>query len=110
MNRIKKIFQLIHIFLWILLSILAAIQLSQSSSNWPALTVGFILTCMYVFYGHSFLQARYSRKKKKATYYLSLAGIILTCPFIYLFFYDRRPDNPNSFSEQYVIYLISIVL
>jgi len=110
MNRIKKIFQLIHIFLWILLSILAAIQLSQSSSNWPALTVGFILTCMYVFYGHSFLPARYSRKKKKATYYLSLAGIILTCPFIYLFFYDRRPDNPNSFSEQYVIYLISIVL
>lgn len=110
MNRIKKVFLLIHIFLWILFSMLAALQLSQSNSNWPALTAGFILTCLYVFYSHFFLLTRYSRKKKRATYYLSLAAIILTGPFIYLVFYTKSPDNPNSFFEQYVIYLITIIL
>jgi LytS/YehU family sensor histidine kinase len=65
---------------------------------------------LYVFYGHFFLLTRYSGKKKKATYYLSLAVIILTAPFIYLFFYDSSPDNPNSYFEQYVINMISFVL
>ena len=110
MNRIKKVFVSIHIFLWILFTLLACLQLSQSHSNWRVLAVGFIFTCLYVFYGHFFLLTRYSGKKKKAAYYLSLSAIILTAPFIYLIFYDRRPDNPNSFFEQYVINLISYVI
>src|SRR5688572_23208590 len=110
MKRIKKVFVRIHIVLWILFSFLVYLQLSQSNSTWPALTVGFILTCLYVFYSHFFLLTRYSGKKKKVTYYLSLAAIILTGPFIYLFFHYRSPDNPNTFFEQYVIYMISIVL
>lgn len=110
MERIKKVFLLIHIFLWILFSMLMGLQLSQSNANWPTLTFGFILTCLYVFYCHFFLLTRYSGKKKKATYYLSLAAIILTGPFIYLLFHSRSPDSPNSFSEQYVIFLMSFVL
>jgi LytS/YehU family sensor histidine kinase len=65
---------------------------------------------LYVFYGHFFLLTSYSGKKKKAKYYLILAVIILTGPFIYLFFPYRTPDYPNTFFEQYVIYLLSYVL
>lgn len=110
MNRIKNIFLLIHIFLWVLFINLAALQLSQNNSNWPALTFGFTLTCLYVFYSHFFLLTRYSGKKKKSTYFLSLLVIILTGPCIYLLFHSRSPDSPNSFSEQYVIFLMSFVL
>ena len=107
---IKRVFVLIHIGFWILFSLLIALQLSQNNSNWPTLTAGLILTCLYVFYSHFALLTRYSGKKKKATYYLILAAIILTGPLIYLFFPYRIPDNPNSFFEQYIIYMFSIVL
>jgi hypothetical protein len=110
MNRIKKVFKNIHIGLWILFSLLIALQLSQSNSNWRALTVGLILTCLYTFYGHFALLTRHSGKKKKATYYISLAAILLTAPCIYLFLPYRVPQNPNSFFEQYIIYLITIVI
>jgi Histidine kinase len=110
MNRIKKVFVLIHTVLWILFTLLSSLQLSQNNSNWRSLTVGFILTCLYAFYSNFFLLSRYSRKNKKASYYLSLAAIILTGPFIYLLFYNRAPDSPNSFFEQYVINLVSYVL
>lgn len=110
MKRIKDIFVRIHVGLWILFSLLVALQLNQDNSNWPVLTGGFILTCSYVFYGHFFLLTRYSGQKKKPAYYLSLAAIILTGPFIYLLFHSRRPDNPNSFFEQYIIYILTIVL
>lgn len=110
MNRIKKVFKLVHICLWILLAMLASIQFSQGNSNWPSLTFGFILTCLYVFYNHFFLLTRYSGKKKKLTYFLTLTAIILTGPFIYLFFDYNKQGNPNSFFEQYIIYMFSIVL
>lgn len=110
MNRIKKVFTKIHIVLWILFSLLVALQLSQENSYWLTLTAGFILTCLYVFYSHFALLTHYSGKKKKATYYGSLLAIILTGPFIYLLFYDRSPDNPNSFWDQYIIYIISYVI
>lgn len=110
MNRIKRVFRLVHIVLWVLFSMLAALQLSQRHSNWPVMTGGFTLTCLYVFYGHFALLTRHSGKKKTAAYYLTIAAIILTSPFIYLIFYDSRRDNPNSFFDQYIIHLISIVL
>jgi uncharacterized membrane protein YhdT len=109
MKRIKDIFVRLHIGLWILFSLLMALQLSQSNSNWPALSGALILTCLYVFYSHFFLQARYSGQKKKAPYYLSLAIIVLTGPLVYLFFNFRRPEA-NSFFDQYFIYLVTIVL
>jgi Histidine kinase len=109
MKRIKDIFVLIHVGLWMLFSLLMAIQLSQDNSNWPALSGALILTCLYVFYSHFFLQARYAGQKKKATYYLSLVAIILTGPLVYLLFNFRRPEA-NSFFDQYFIYLVTIVL
>lgn len=109
MKRIKDIFIRIHVGLWILFSLLVALQLSQDNSNWPALSGVLILTCSYVFYSHFFLHARYAGQKKKATYYLSLAAIILTGPLVYLLFNFSRPEA-NSFLDQYFIYLVTIVL
>ena len=109
MNRIKKVFQWVHIFAWILFGLLVSLQL-KDNSNWPVLTAAFLLNCLYVFYGHFFLMARYPGKKKKTGYFTGLAAMILTAPFIYLIFYDNRPGNPNSFFDQYMIHLVSFVL
>ena len=109
MIRIKKVFVLIHIACWILLSLLVALQLSQDNSYWPTLTAGFILTGLYVFYGHFFLLIIYSGKRKTRPYFLRLAGIVLTGPYIYLLFHYRRPDSVGDFLDFYMISLISFV-
>ena len=110
MKRIKTIFLLIHIVLWILFCLLAALQLSQSYAHWPVRTAGFIAMCMFAFYSHFSLLTYYSGKKKKAPYYGSLLASIVTAPFIYLFFYQSSPGNPNSYWDQYIIYTVSFVI
>jgi hypothetical protein len=110
MKRIKTIFRRIHIGLWILFSGLVALQMSQSYANWPVRTAVFIGMCLFAFYSHFALLTYYSGKKKGARYYGSLVAILLTAPFIYLFFYESRPGNPNSFWDQYAIYTISFVV
>jgi hypothetical protein len=110
MNRIKKVFLLIHIGCWVLLSLLAALQLSQETPYWRTLTFAFMSTVLYVFYSHFFLLTRYSGKKKKGAYFLRLAGIMLTGPFLYLFFHYRKLDTLDLFSEYYSISLVSIVI
>jgi len=107
MNRIKKLFVRIHVVCWIVLSLLVALQQSQDNSYWLSLTVGFILTAMYVFYGHFFLLNRYSGKEKRGAYYLRLTGITLTAPFIYLLFHYRKLDTVDLL--YYIIILISFV-
>ncbi|ANE49284.1 sensor histidine kinase [Flavisolibacter tropicus] len=110
MKRIKKVFVLIQISLWILFALLAALQLSQDTSHWFALTVGVVGTCLYVYYSHFFLLTRYLGKRKKGPYFLRLTGVLLTGPFLYLFFHYRKLDTWDLFSEYYMISLISIVI
>ncbi len=109
MNRIKKVFLRIHIVLWLLLGLLVAFQLSEDSDHWPTLTVGFLLTCMYVFYSHFFLLTRYSGKKKKSGYWLRLIGIALTGPFPFLLFHYKKFDTWDLFIEYYSMTLVSMV-
>lgn len=101
MKRIKKIFVVVHIVLWILLTLLVAFQLKQDNSYWFTLTVGVILTSLYVFYSHFFLLTHYSGKKKSGAYLLRLSGIIFTGPFIYLFLHNRKLDTLDLFFEYY---------
>lgn len=110
MKRIKRVFGRIHILLWALFSFMVSLQLSQTNPDWPVVTAALVLTCLYTFYGHFFLLTRYPGKKRGAAYYLGLAVITITAPFIYLFVQSRPPDSPNSFPEQYIIDLITIVL
>lgn len=109
MNRIKRLFRLIHITLWILFSLVAALQLSQDTSHWPTLTFGLLLSVLYVFYSHFFLLTRFSGKKKRGAYFLRLAGIILTGPVPYLLFHYRKLDTLDLFSEYYMISIFSFV-
>ncbi|MCF0069667.1 histidine kinase [Dyadobacter sp. CY261] len=110
MNRIKKVFLLIHIALWILLSLLVAFQLgNEGNLNWLTSTTGFILTALYVFYGHFFLLTRYLGKKQKGAYFLRLAGVISTGPFLFLFFHHKTLDTRHSAFEYYLMALISVV-
>ncbi len=110
MNRIRKVFTLVHIVLWILFSLLIALQLSQDITYWERLTVGVLLTSLYVFYSHFFLLTLFLGKKKKRAYFLRLTGIVLTGPVLYILLHYRRLNTVDLFSEYYFISLISIVL
>jgi LytS/YehU family sensor histidine kinase len=65
---------------------------------------------MYVYYSHFFLLTRYLGQKKKEAYFLKLAGIILTGPFLYIFLHYKKLNTWDLFSEYYTISLISIVV
>ena len=110
MERIKKIFTRVHIVLWILFSLLLALQLSQDSPHGIRLTVAVLLTCLYVFYSHFYLLTQYSDKKKKGDYYLKLAGIVLTGPIMYVLLHYKKLDTLDLFSEYYFVSLFSIIL
>lgn len=106
MNRINTIFRLIHRFAWMLLSLLVGLQLwSEGHVYWLTLSTAFLLTCLYVFYGHFYLLTRYFAKKKKGAYFLRLTGIGFTGPFPYLFFHYTAPN----FLDYYSLNLVSTV-
>lgn len=110
MKRIKKIFTLVHIVLWILFSLLLALQISQEYDYWLNLTVVVILTALYVFYSHFFLLTWFLGKNKKCAYFLRLAGIALTAPVLYIFLHPKRLDTFDLIYEYFFIALISIVI
>ncbi|RYG53827.1 MAG: sensor histidine kinase [Chitinophagaceae bacterium] len=110
MKRIKRLFVLIHIGLWILFSLLAVLQLSQGNPHWPTLTVAVILTSLYVFYSHFALLTRYLGKRRKVAYFIRLTVILLTGPLLYMFVHPRKLDSFDLLSEYYFISLFSIVI
>lgn len=106
MNRIKRIFRLIHLSAWVLFTLLVVLQLSaEGDAYWLSTTTGFIGTCLYVFYGHFYLLTHYTGKKKSRGYFLRLAGIMLTGPFPLLFFHHKKLDFGD-----YSMHLITTVL
>jgi hypothetical protein len=110
MNRIKRVFILIHVVLWILFSLLVSLQLSASGHPyWLTLTIAFILACLYVFYSHFYLLTLYSGKKKRGAYFLRLAFIALTGPVPILVFYIGKTDVWDDFLESYRIHLVTTV-
>jgi len=105
MYRIKRTFRLIHLSLWVLFTLLVGWQLrSEGDTDWLSLTEGFVGTCLYVFYSHFYLLTRYSGKPKKGTYFLRLAGIVLTGPLPLLAFHQQEVDF-----GYYSIHLVSTV-
>ncbi|UJH91662.1 histidine kinase [Antarcticibacterium sp. 1MA-6-2] len=110
MERIKKIFLRVHVILWILFSLLIALQTTQETVYWFKLTVAILLTSLYVFYSHFFLLTHYSGKKKKGAYFLALAWIILSGPLMYILLHYKKLNTPDLFFEYYMVSLISIIL
>ena len=110
MDRIKKIFRRIHLFVWGLFTLLVGLQLSTDGDpHWLSLTTEFILTCLYVFYSHFFLLNRYTGKRRRGGYLIRLAGIMLTGPFPFLFFHGKKADTLDLFFAHYSIHLVSTV-
>lgn len=104
MNRIKRTFRLIHLSLWGLFTFLVGLQIKQGNEEWTSLTLGFIGTCLYVFYSHFYLLTCYSGKGKKGDYFLRLAAILLTGPLPLLLFQYQEMDF-----GYYSIHLVSTV-
>ena len=111
MDRIKKVFVVIHLVLWMLLTFLVAFQLSEDEPYWLRVTIGFIGTALYVFYRHFFLLLRYATKGKKRGYFSRLLVIILTGPFPFLFLRYAKTDafNPDLLVASYSMLFISVV-
>ncbi|WP_192820373.1 sensor histidine kinase [Rufibacter sp. LB8] len=103
MNRIKRVFTLIHLGLWTLFGLLLALQLSQENGHWRTMTLGFLLTCLYVFYSHFILLTRYLGKNQKKAYFGKLAVIMVTGPIPFLIFHYRKLDTWDPFIEHYSI-------
>ncbi|WP_242929566.1 sensor histidine kinase [Pontibacter vulgaris] len=109
MERVKKVFVLVHIVLWTLWTLLVTLQLSNDGTHWQILTAGFILTCLYIFYGHFYLLTSYSGKKKKRAYFLRLAAIMLTGPLPFVFLHPKGLETWENSYDYYMMTLVTIV-
>ncbi|WP_439882781.1 sensor histidine kinase [Pontibacter sp. MBLB2868] len=110
MNRIKRVFRLIHVVLWLLFSLLISIQLnSDRTSHWQTVAIGFILTCLYVFYSHFLLLTRYLGKNKKRAYFLKLSAVFLTGPILFVVIQYSKTNNWEQLLDNYSMSLITAV-
>ncbi|RFS15520.1 sensor histidine kinase [Emticicia sp. C21] len=110
MNRVKNIFRVVHIVLWTLFSLLVALQLGgENDPKWFTTTLGFILTCLFVFYSHFFLLTHYSGKRKKRAYRARLTAIALMGPFLFSYFHYLKLHSWSAFFNNYFMALLSIV-
>jgi Histidine kinase len=106
MDRVKKIFWLIHLGVWVLFTLLVGLQLnSETDALWRTTTTGFIATCLYVFYSHFYLLTWYAGRKKDKGYWLRVAGIVLTGPLPFLLLYIKSFDF-----EYYFIHLFTAII
>ncbi|KUG08698.1 sensor histidine kinase [Solirubrum puertoriconensis] len=93
MERVKRIFWLIHLVVWVLFALLVVLQLSSDTdANWRSTTAGFIATCVYVFYAHFYLLSQHAGQKKGKDYWLQLGAIVLTGPLPFLLFQQKAFD------------------
>jgi LytS/YehU family sensor histidine kinase len=93
MDRIKRIFLLIHLLVWALFSSLVGLQLGgEGDAHWLSTTAGFVATCLYVFYLHFHLLTIYTGQKKGKSYYLRLGAILLTGPLPLSIFHHAGLD------------------
>jgi hypothetical protein len=90
---------------------LVVLQLrGEDHPYWLRLSVGFMLTCLYVFYGHFYLLTHYSGKKKRGAYFLRLAAIVFTGPVPLLLIYNEKLATWDLFSEAYAVHFVTSVL
>src|SRR5687767_5046621 len=106
MNRIKKVFTIIHIVLWILFTLLVCLQLwTDGHAYWLTLTAGFTLMCLYSFYSHFYLLTHYAGRKKDRVYFLGLIGIFLSGPLTLLLLYHHALETWDAIFENYRVNL-----
>jgi sensor histidine kinase YesM len=109
-KRIKNIFTVVHIVLWVLFSLLIALQLSQEDGYWLNLTVAVVLTALYVFYSHFLLLTRSSGKRRNRAYFVRFAGIMVTGPLLYIILHPKSMTTADMLSEYYFVSLFSLTV
>jgi sensor histidine kinase YesM len=110
MNRIKSVFNKIHIIVWILFIMLISLQLFSEGHPYAlSLVIALTITCLYIFYGNFYLLSIYPGKKNKRTYLIALVCLIVTGPFPMLALYLLRQDSWDVVFESYRIHLVLTV-
>ncbi|QHL87932.1 sensor histidine kinase [Nibribacter ruber] len=110
MQKVKRIFWLIHVIVWVLFTFLVSLQLYTDDHNyWVPFTIGFILTALLVFYTHFFLLTKYLGKNQKRAYFLRLAAIASIGPLPFLILHPKRPDSWNLILGYYPMVLLTLV-
>ncbi|QIX60433.1 histidine kinase [Hymenobacter sp. BT18] len=110
MDRVKRIFRLTHLVVWLLFTWLVSLQLENDKDvYWRSTTAAFIATCLYVFYNHFYLLTQYTGKKKNKDYWLRLAAIALTGPLPFLFLH-RKPVDAGDYFMQLVTVVVFLFL
>jgi sensor histidine kinase YesM len=111
MDRIKRIFTLVHVVWWILFTCLVGLQLStEGHPYWVTLTVAFVSTCLYIFYCHFYVLTKYTGKSKSRSYYLRLVAIFFTGPVPLLLIYHENLYNWDDLAERYRIHLVTSLI
>lgn len=110
MKRVKKLFVRIHIGLWLLFLGLVSLQLGgENNPNALSATAATMSCALYVFYTHIFLLNRYSGKKERRPYLLSLLGLFLTGPLPFLFFRSNILNTGAQVLSYYCMVMVSLV-
>ncbi|HVG13752.1 MAG TPA: histidine kinase [Chitinophagaceae bacterium] len=111
MERIRKIFSLIHSICWLLAFLFVCWVLwSENVPNWFYAAVITISSCAAIFYSHFFLLGRYLNRKSYARYIIGLILLLLIAPFPFLWTEGSDLSTWPHFFDQYFTTLISFVL
>ncbi|AHM62670.1 signal transduction histidine kinase LytS [Flammeovirgaceae bacterium 311] len=111
MERIKKVFFLIHLFGWILLFLfLCWVFWSEGHANWLYLAGILILSSLSVFYSHFFILTRFWNSRKFGLYLLGLTLVLLLGPLPFLLAYKGEINDWSTFLDQFFTTLFSIVI
>ncbi|AHM58804.1 signal transduction histidine kinase LytS [Flammeovirgaceae bacterium 311] len=96
MDRIKKLFSLIHIFLWTIALGVGAwdVLIDDRPLKPKAFLIG-----LYVFYAHLFIFKKYLSKGKYKTYFPYLIGIFLTGTFPYMLFLILGEEKIRTWTD-----------
>jgi hypothetical protein len=111
MNRIKKVFSMIHLGGWVLLFVFFCwVFRSEGHANWLYLSPMLLLGSMAIFYSHFILLTRCLNRKKYGYYLLGLPLILLLGPLPLVWIEGRGMRSWPVFLDSYFTTLLSVVL
>lgn len=97
MNRITKVFTVVHILPWaVYAGVVLWDMVVNGNSFIPNIYLAVLLSGLYVFYLHFFILTKYLNTKRYKDYFLRLVPILLTAPLPFFLFIDMDDDHYRS--------------
>ena len=110
MEKIKRVFLIIHIVTWVSLSILIYFLFwKENLTLFPNMAIGLLLSALIIFYAHLYFLKPLPTKKNYRYYTIGLGLIILIGPLPFLLFHHRQFRHVEEFFVYYGITAITIV-